>query len=80
MATPTKLIVMMAFDRDAEGELRPAFEPQEMPSEGRAISAAKALVGRHAGVIAWSREAQPDIGEYGPPHELFRHGDVADLE
>ncbi len=80
MANPSKLVVLMAFDRDAEGELRPAFEPQEMPSEARAISAARALASRHAGVIAWSREAQPDIGEYGPPIELFRHGEVAELE
>lgn len=33
---PTKLIVAMAFVRDEEGELRPAFEPREMQSEERA--------------------------------------------
>jgi hypothetical protein len=31
-------------------------------------------------VIAWSREANPDIGEYGPPTILFQHGDVPEME
>lgn len=31
------------------------------------------------GVIAWSREAQPDVGEYGPPTTLFVSGDVPDM-
>jgi hypothetical protein len=31
-------------------------------------------------VIAWSRDANPDIGEYGPPPTLFVSGDVLDIE
>jgi hypothetical protein len=38
------------------------------------------LSGKHAGVIAWSRTAQPDIGEYGDPVELARYGEVPDME
>ena len=30
MAVPGKLIVPLAFDRDDDGELQPAFKPREM--------------------------------------------------
>jgi len=75
-----KLIVVVAFDRDEEGELFPAFGPADQQTEERAIRAAKALVDKHVGVIAWSREANPDIGEYGPPVTLFASGDVPEME
>jgi hypothetical protein len=42
---PTKLIVAMAFLREEEGELRPAFEPRQMQSEERA--------GREAWHLGW---------------------------
>jgi hypothetical protein len=38
------------------------------------------LAGRHAGVIAWSREANPALGEYGEPTTLFVGGDSPDME
>ena len=41
---------------------------------------AKALAPKHAGVIAWSREANPALGEYGEPTILFQAGDVPDME
>jgi len=75
-----KLIVVMAFDRGEDGELATVFGPAEQQSEERAVRTAKALVGKHAGVIAWSREANMALGEYGPPVELFRHGEVPDLD
>lgn len=75
-----KLIVMMAFDRDDEGELRPAFEPREFQSSDRAIYQARLAATEHAGVIAWQREAHPDTGDYGDPEELFRSGDVPDMD
>ncbi|NGN44758.1 hypothetical protein G6N74_27250 [Mesorhizobium sp. CGMCC 1.15528] len=75
-----KLIVVMAFDRDEEGELQPAFDPMEQQTEDRAIRTAKGLAGKHAGVIAWSREANPTIGEYGEPTTLFVDGEVPDME
>lgn len=76
----TKLIVLMAFDRGEDGELVPAFEPREMPDEARAKRAAIDLKGRHAGVVAWSRDANPAIGEFGPPEVLAVYGEVPDME
>lgn len=75
-----KLIVVAAFDRDEEGELQAVFGPAESISEERAVRTAKGLAGKHAGVIAWSREANPSIGEYGPPKTLYVWGDVPDME
>lgn len=75
-----KLVVYMAFDRNDEGELYPVFEPKEASSEGQAISRAQKLADQHAGVIAWSREAFPDTGDYGEAVELFRSGDVPLLD
>jgi len=77
---PTKLIVVMAFEDDGEGGMRPAFDPREYQSEDRATREAKSLVGTYPAVIAWSREAMPDIGEYGEPEVLFQHGDVPEME
>ncbi|MEQ1943519.1 hypothetical protein ABMA32_13980 [Mesorhizobium sp. VNQ89] len=75
-----KLIVAAAFDRGEDGELVAAYGPAEQQSEERAIRTAKALATKHAGVIAWSREANPAIGEYGEPTTLFQAGDVPDME
>ncbi|RUV35200.1 hypothetical protein [Mesorhizobium sp. M7A.F.Ca.MR.148.00.0.0] len=75
-----RLIVVVAFDRGEDGELFPAFGPADQQSEDRAIRTAKALAAKHAGVIAWSREADPTLGEYGPPSTLFVSGDVPDME
>jgi hypothetical protein len=76
----TKLIVLMAFDKDEDGALRPAFEAREMPDEARAIRTAREMAHRHVGVIAWSRDADLALGEFGPPVELFREGDVPELD
>ncbi len=75
-----KLIVVVAFDDDEEGNLQVVFGPAEQQSEERAIRTAKALVGKHAGVLAWSREANPAIGEYGEPTILFQHGRIGEME
>lgn len=74
------LVVVMAFDWSKEGELLPAFEPQEMPNRGKALQRAQLLSIIHAGVIAWSRSADPTLGEFGEPSEIFRAGDVPELE
>ena len=79
-AKTPKLIVVVAFDRAEDGELMTAFGPADQQSEERAIRLAKTLSTKHVGVIAWSREAHPDIGEYGPPTTLFVSGDVPDME
>lgn len=75
-----KLVVVVAFDRDENGELQTVFGPAEQQSEERAIRAARALAPKHAGVIAWSREANPAVGEYGEPTTLFVAGEVPDME
>jgi hypothetical protein len=75
-----RLIVVVAFDRGEDGELFPAFGPADQQSEDRAIRTARVLAAKHAGVIAWSREADPTLGEYGPPNTLFVSGDVPDME
>lgn len=75
-----KLVVVVAFDRDENGELQTVFGPAEQQSEERAIRTAQALASKHAGVIAWSREANPALGEYGEPTTLFVSGEVPDME
>lgn len=75
-----KLIVLCAFDQDEEGTLQPAFEPREMQDERRAVSLAREMAHRHAGVITWSREANKSLGDYGPSEVLFQSGDVPDLD
>ena len=75
IATPTRLIVLMAFDRDDEGNLHPAFEAREMPDEARAKRTAHGLKNAHAGVIAWSRQANPALGEFGAPEVLAVYGE-----
>jgi hypothetical protein len=79
-APKTKLVVLMAFDKGQDGELVPAFEAREMPDERRAVNTARELARRHAGVIAWMRDANPAIGEFGPPEELYRAGEIPDMD
>lgn len=76
----TTLVVFMASEKGEDGELRPAFEAQQMPSEHAAIARAKLMSRSYAGVIAWKRPARPDEGEFGDAEVLWRHGDVPDLE
>lgn len=75
-----KLIVVVAFDRGDDGELFTVYGPTDQQSEERAIRIAKALAGKHVGVIVWSRDADPALGDYGPPKTLFVNGDVPDME
>lgn len=41
--TNARLIVVAAFDRNADGELVPAFEPMAFETESRALRAAQSL-------------------------------------
>ena len=76
-----KLIVLAAFDKDPDnGELRPAFEAREMRDEDQAKRQARVIKDQHTGVIAWSRDVQPDMGEFGPPDILAVYGDVPEME
>jgi hypothetical protein len=71
--------------RDEDGTLQAAFEPREMQDEGRVISSRvisspRELSRRHVGVIAWMREANPAVGEYGPSEVLYQAGEIPDLD
>jgi hypothetical protein len=77
---PSQLIVLMAFDRDDDGNRQPVFDAREMPDERRAVATARLLSHQHAGVITWRRAANPAIGEFGPPEVLYQAGDVPDLD
>ncbi|AMS45160.1 hypothetical protein AA2016_6260 (plasmid) [Aminobacter aminovorans] len=44
------------------------------------LATTKMIESEHAGVIAWSREANPAIGEYGEPTILYQAGEVPDME
>ena len=78
--TPTRLIVLAAFDKDDEGNFRPAFDPREMPDEARAKNAARLLKDGHAGVIAWVRSVDLVNGVFGEPEILAVYGEVPDME
>jgi hypothetical protein len=79
---PTKLIVAIAFVRDESGEVRPAFDAREMPSEERAGREARmwAADGNYVGVIAWSRSADLTNGVFGDPEIIFQWGAIPDME
>lgn len=79
-AAPTKLIVLLAFNKGEDGDIIPAGEAREMRDESTAIRTAKALATQHVGVIAWSRTADLINGEFGDPVVLFQHGDVPDMD
>lgn len=79
-STPTRLIVLAAFDKGEDGELHPAFEAREMPDEERAKRAARILAGQHAGIIAWSRTADMINGLFGEPVVLAVYSEVPDME
>lgn len=79
---PTKLIVYLAFIRDEEGELQPAFEAREAQSEAAAKQQARILwsSGKYAGAVAWWRSADLVNGEFGEPVVLFSQGEVPEME
>jgi hypothetical protein len=77
---PLQLIVVVVFDKDDAGTLFPVGEPWQFDNEERAVRVARDLASKHDGVIAWSRQAQPDIGEYGPPKILYQAGEAINME
>ncbi|MBN9030406.1 MAG: hypothetical protein BGO05_28295 [Rhizobiales bacterium 63-7] len=80
MTTKGKLIVLAAFNKNDEGDLVPAFDPRQVDTEERAKREARMMADKYAGVVAWSREADPMIGEYGPSVVLFQAGEIPELE
>lgn len=75
-----KLVVLAAFTKTDEGELVPAFEPRQIDTEERALREARLMASQYAGVMAWSRDADPALGEYGPPTILFQAGELPEME
>ena len=75
-----KLIVLAAFNRNEEGELVSAFDPRQDETEDRAKRDGRMMADQHVGVVAWTREADPAIGEYGPPVIIFQSGEVPEFE
>jgi hypothetical protein len=75
-AVSQKLVVVLPFS-EIEGQLV-AMEAVQCESEGKAKALAEKLSKTHAGVLAWTRSADPNIGEYGPPTEIVRMGRIPD--
>jgi len=67
--------VVVAFDRNDEGELKPG-EPQEAPTAGAAERRARALAAEHAGTVAFSRTGDPTTGDFPDAVVLAQFGDV----
>ena len=73
MGAPT-IHVVVAFKQTENGiEAEP---PLSFDSAAIAEAAARILAQSHAGVIAWSRMANSDAGEYGEPEVLTRLGTI----
>ncbi|OLP60331.1 hypothetical protein BJF93_15350 [Xaviernesmea oryzae] len=80
MSNKGKLIVLAAFVKNEDGDPVQAFDPRQVDTEERAKREARMMADQYAGVVAWSREANPLIGEYGPPVVLFQQGEIPELE
>lgn len=80
MSNKGKLIVLAAFVKNDDGELIPAFDPRQVDTEERAEREARLMADQYAGVVAWCREADLTLGEYGPPVVLFQQGEIPEPE
>jgi hypothetical protein len=67
--------VVVAFDRDAGGDLK-AGEGREIMSPVVAERRARALVLEHAGAVAFSRTGNPATGEFQDAVILAQFGEV----
>jgi hypothetical protein len=72
---PVTYHVVVAFDRDAEGDLTPG-EAREVLSPVIAERRARALAVRHAGALAFSRTGDPATGEFQDAVVLAQFGEV----
>ena len=66
---------VIAFDRDAEGDLKPG-EAREVMSPVVAERRARALALEHAGAVAFSRTGDPATGDFHDAVILARFGEV----
>jgi hypothetical protein len=72
---PVTYHVVVAFDRDAEGDLKPG-EAREVLSPIIAERRARALAAGHAGALAFSRTGDPATGEFQDAVVLAQFGEV----
>ena len=72
---PVTYHVVLAFDRDAEGDLKPG-EAREALSPIVAERRARALALEHAGALAFSLTGDPTTGEFQDAVILTRFGEV----
>ena len=72
---PVTYHVVIAFDRDAEGDLKPG-EAREVMSPIVAERRARALALEHAGALAFSRTGDPATGEFQDAVILAQFGEV----
>jgi hypothetical protein len=72
--TSHTLHIVQAFE-ERDGGIVPV-QPKICPSAGSARALAARLAPTHAGVIAWSRIGNPDLGEWGPPEVLIQTGTI----
>jgi hypothetical protein len=68
------LFVLQTFVESADGELV-AEEPREAANRWAAVEAAQQFATTKAGVVAWAKSGDPDMGEWDDdPEILFRAG------
>ena len=67
--------VVVAFDRDEEGELKPR-EARKVMSSIVAERRARTLALEHSGALAFSRTGNPATGEFRDAVILARFGEV----
>ena len=75
LTLPVTYHVVIAFDRDAEGDLKPG-EAREVLSPIVAERRARALALEHAGALAFSRTGNPTTGEFQDAVILARFGEI----
>ena len=69
--------VVLTFVRNDEGEGELIAEtPLQMLSASTATSRARSLAGTKAGVIAFARTGDPELGEFADALVLFKAGEV----
>jgi hypothetical protein len=72
---PVTYHVVIAFDRNAEGDLKPG-EAREVLSPIIAERRARTLALEHAGAVAFSRTGDPTTGEFQEAVILAQFGEV----
>jgi hypothetical protein len=70
----------VAFREDDRGQVVQSSAPTQVPTALDAIRFAKQLQSTAVGVVAWSRRAEPAIGEIGPPVVIYTTGRIGDFD